>query len=220
MKNIYILPEAFSGNDLLEKNTILEKISALLIGGKVGVLPAATIYGLSCRYDDADAVRKIYAIKKRKAGMPFIVLISSISQLGSLAGEINATAEKLIGKYWDIKEPRPLTLVFLKNESAGSLITGGRPTIAVRMAGLRTLRDIIDRTGPIVSTSATISGTAVMPRTIDEVPVEIKLKADFVVEYGSTPGGRESTIVDITGTDPVLLREGALDFKEILRTLE
>lgn len=214
MKKIY------PGQENFLNITALEKISALLTGGKVGVVPTATIYGLSCRYDDADAVRNIYAIKKRKAGIPFIVLISSISQLGSLAGEINASAKKLISKYWDTKDPQPLTLVLSKSESVGSLLTGGRSTIAVRMAGLGTLRDIIDRTGPIVSTSATISGTMVRPRTIDEVPGEIKLKADFVVGYGSSLGGRESTIVDITGKDPVLLRKGVLDFKEILRTLE
>ncbi len=214
MKNIYLGQEDFSSS------AILKKISALLIEGKVGVLPTATIYGLSCRYDDANAVRKIYMIKERKAGIPFIVLISSISQLGLLAGKINAGAKKLIDKYWNAESPEPLTLVLSRSGGAGSLITGGRPTIAVRMAGLKAIRDIIDRAGPIVSTSATISGTAAQPRTIDEVPGKIRLKADFVVEYGSNPGGRESTIVDITGKDPVLLREGALDFEDIRKALD
>ncbi|MCK5567305.1 MAG: threonylcarbamoyl-AMP synthase [Actinomycetia bacterium] len=213
MKKIYIGQENFSGS------TALEKISALLAEGKVGVLPTATIYGLSCRYDDADAVRKIYRIKGRKAGMPFIVLISSISQLGLLAGKINAMAKKLIDKYWNTESPEPLTLVLSRSGGSCSLITGGRSTIAIRMAGLGAIRDIIDRVGPIVSTSATISGSSTRPGTIDEVPEVIRQKADFVVEYGSSPGGRESTIVDITGLDPVLLREGALDFEDILESL-
>lgn len=214
MKKIYI------GRKNSSSSAALEKISALLIEGKVGVLPTATIYGLSCRYDDADAVRKICMVKGRKAGTPFIVLISSISQLGLLAGKINAPAKKLINKYWNAESPGPLTLVLSRSGAASSLITGGRPTIAIRMAGLKPIRDIIDRTGPIVSTSATISGTTAQPRTIDEVPEVIRQKADFVVEYGSNPGGRESTIVDITGKDPVLLREGALDFEEILESLK
>ena len=213
MEKIYI------GQKISSNDTTLKKISDLLISGKVGVLPTATIYGLSCVYDDEDAVKKIYSIKKRKSGTPFIVLVSSLSQLGTLAGEINDPIRKLIAKYWDTKKPYPLTLILLKNKSTGSFITGGRSTIAIRMAGLKTIRDIIDQTGPIVSTSATLSGTMVQPRTLDEVPGEIKREADFVVDYGSNLGGMESTIVDLTGKEPMLLRQGALDYEDILRNL-
>lgn len=197
----------------------IEKISDLLISGKVGVVPTATIYGLSCVYDNEDAVKKIYSIKKRKSGTPFIVLISSISQLGTLAGEINDPVKKLIRKYWDTKKPYPLTLILAKNESAGSFITGGRSAIAIRMAGLRAIRDIIDCTGPIVSTSATLSGTMLQPTTLDEVPLQIRQGADFVVDYSSSLGGTESTIVDLAGKKPVLLRQGGLDYEDILRDL-
>lgn len=209
----YLMQENFS--DI----SILEKVSDLLISGKVGVVPTATIYGLSCVYDNEDAVKKIYSIKKRKSGTPFIILISSISQLGTLACEINDPIKKLIRKYWDTKKPYPLTLILVKNESTGSFITGGRSTIAIRMAGLRAIRDIIDRTGPIVSTSATLSGTMLQPTTLDEVPPEIRQEADFVVDYSSNLGGRESTIVDLTHKEPVLLRKGALDYEEIRRDL-
>jgi L-threonylcarbamoyladenylate synthase len=87
------------------------------------------------------------------------------------------------------------------------------------MAGLKAIRDIIDRTGPIVSTSATLSGTMLQPTTLDEVPPEIRQEADFVVDYSSNLGGRESTIVDLTCKEPVLLRQGALDYEEIRRDL-
>ena len=197
----------------------VEKISGLLISGKVGVVPTATIYGLSCVYDNEDAVKKIYSIKKRKSGTPFIVLISSISQLGMLACEINDPVKKLIAKYWDTKKPYPLTLILVKNESTGSFVTGGRSTIAIRMAGLKAIRDIIDRIGPIVSTSATLSGTMLQPTTLDEVPLEIRQEADFMVDYSSGLSGRESTIVDLTRKEPVLLRQGALDYEEIRRDL-
>ena len=209
----YLIQENFSDS------SILEKISDLLISGKVGIMPTATIYGLSCVYDNEDAVKKIYSIKKRKSGTPFIVLISSISQLGTLACEINDPVKKLITKYWDTKKPYPLTLILVKNESTGSFITGGRSTIAIRMAGLKAIRDIIDCTGPIVSTSATLSGTMLQPTKLDEVPLEIRQEADFVVGYSSSLGGRESTIVDLTRKEPVLLRQGALDYEEIRRDL-
>jgi len=213
MKMTYLIQKNFSDS------SILEKISDLLISGKVGIMPTATIYGLSCVYDNEDAVKKIYSIKKRKSGTPFIVLISSISQLGTLACEINDPVKKLITKYWDTKKPYPLTLILVKNESTGSFITGGRSTIAIRMAGLKAIRDIIDRTGPIVSTSATLSGTMLQPTTLDEVPPEIRQEADFVVDHSSSLGGRESTIIDLTRKEPVLLRQGALDYEEIRRDL-
>jgi len=160
MEKIYI------GQKISSNNTSLKKISDLLINGKVGVVPTATIYGLSCVYNNEDAVKKIYSIKRRKSGTPLIILISSISRLGMLAGGISDPVKKLTRKYWDIKEPYPLTLILSKNESAGSFITGGRSTIAIRMAGLKAIRDIIDRTGPIVSTSATLSGTMLQPRKL------------------------------------------------------
>ena len=213
MEKIYI------GQKNSPDSSAVEKISALLTGGKVGVIPTATIYGLSCVYDNEDAVKKIYSIKKRKSGTPFIILISSISQLGTLAGEINDPVKKLIAKYWDTKKPYPLTLILAKNESTGSFITGGRSTIAIRMAGLKAIRDIIDRTGPIVSTSATLSGTMIQPTTLDEVPLEIRQGADFVSDYSSSLGGRESTIVDLTGKEPILLRQGVVDYEDILRDL-
>ena len=164
MEKIYI------GQKISSNDTTLKKISDLLISGKVGVLPTATIYGLSCIYDDEDAVKKIYSIKRRKSGTPFIVLVSSLSQLGILAGELNDPVKKLIAKYWDTKKPYPLTLILLKNKSTGSFITGGRSTIAIRMAGLKTIRDIIDQTGPIVSTSATLSGSMVNPAHLMRYP--------------------------------------------------
>ena len=213
------MEKIYMGQKNSSDSSAVEKISALLAGGKVGVVPTATIYGLSCVYDNEDAVKKIYLIKKRKSGTPFIVLISSISQLGTLAGKINDPVRKLITKYWDTKKPYPLTLILPRNESTGSFIAGGRPTIAIRMAGLKAIRDIIDHTGPIVSTSATLSGTMVQPHTIDEVPVEIRQGADFVTDYGSSLGGRESTIVDLNGKKPVLLRQGAVDYEDILRDL-
>lgn len=213
MKKIYLIQEDLSDS------SILENISSLLTSGKIGVLPTATIYGLSCIHDNEDAVKKIYSIKKRKSGTPFIVLISSMSQLKTLTVGVNEPVKKLIAKYWDIKKPYPLTLILSKNESIGSFVTGGMPTIAIRMAGLKVIRDIIDLTGPVVSTSATLSGTMVQPRTIDEVPEEIKKGADFVVDHGSSLGGKESTIVDLTDEEPVLLRQGAVDYEDILGDL-
>ncbi|MCD4669804.1 MAG: threonylcarbamoyl-AMP synthase [Actinomycetia bacterium] len=198
----------------------IRAVAEALISGRVLILPASTIYGISCRYDDRKALSRIYGIKRRKTNMPFIVLISDTFQLEMLAKDINITAKKLIKRYWETGDPRPLTLILKKSNDPAGHIAGTVPTIAVRMAGLKVLRDIIDQSGPIVSTSATISGASINPDTIGAIPSDICKKVDMVVRLKGVLRGKESTIVDITGEVPVLIREGAVSFESILRELQ
>lgn len=136
-----------------------------------------------------------------------------------LVREISAVGKKLIEKYWECADPGPLTLVFKKSDMIGTGITGGRDTVAVRMAGLKVLRDIIDISGPIVSTSANISGQDIRPVSIGDIPMPIQQQADLTVILEGDLKGKESTIVDVSGEKPVLVREGALSFESILRGL-
>jgi L-threonylcarbamoyladenylate synthase len=194
----------------------VKKIAKVISKGGIAILPTSTIYGLSCRYDSKKAIEKIYKIKQRDPIVPFIILISGKDDLKRLVSGINSTAEKLIEKFWDIKRPRPLTMIFRRNDSLEDFMTCGSPNIALRLAGSRLLRDIIGICGPIVSTSATISGTKSFPKEIKDIPDTIVKKADLVVECLSPLAGEESTIIEVTGRVPVLVREGAVRFKEIL----
>ena len=198
----------------------IRTIAEAVISGSILILPASTIYGISCRYDDKKALSRIYSIKKRKTGMPFIILISDTVQLEMLAKDINTTAKKLIERYWKIRDPQPLTFILKKSDGPAGHIAGTVPTIAVRMAGLKVLRDIIDLSGPIVSTSATISGVKTNPDTISAIPSDIRKKVDMVVRLNGALKGKESTIIDITGEIPVLVREGAVSFENMIRELQ
>ncbi len=195
------------------------RIASALMDGKVLILPAATVYGISARYDDPDALKKIYMIKKRREHMPFIILISKRGQLDLLARQISGQGEKLVKKYWECDPPLPLTLVFKKSDMISAGTTGGRDTVAVRMAGLKVLRDIIDISGPIVSTSANISGQEIRPVSIGDIPLSIRQQADLAVMLDGGLKGKESTIVDVSGRKPALIREGALSFESILGDL-
>ena len=197
----------------------IETISRALNEGKVLILPAATVYGISSRFDDPDALKKIYMIKKRSSDMPFIILISNKIQLEQLIKEISPAGQKLIGKYWKPDAPQPLTLIFKKSDAIGSNMTGGRDTIAVRMAGLKVVRDIIEISGPIVSTSANISGQDIIADDIDKIPYSIRQEVDMTVKLDGGLKGTESTIVDVSGEKPELIREGALSFDSILKSL-
>ena len=218
-----IINEADTGSGSAPEQSQDKKIRTIadaLISGKVLVMPASTIYGISCCYDDSKALNRIYKIKRRRPDMPFIVLISNIAQLEILVKDLNTTAKKLIGQYWKIKKPRPLTLIFKKSYDGTGHIADAIGTIAIRMAGLKVMRDIIELSGPIVSTSATISGTSINPEDLSAVPSYICENVDMVVRLKGALKGTESTIVDITGKIPVLIREGAISFKDMIRELQ
>ncbi|HEY4696343.1 MAG TPA: L-threonylcarbamoyladenylate synthase [Candidatus Hydromicrobium sp.] len=195
--------------DKINKN-IAREIAKLITEGKIVILPTSTIYGLSCKYDGRNEIEKIYKIKKRNKNLPFIILISSLNDLKILVSDINPAARKLIKKFWDIKNPKPLTLIFKRNSSLESFITSGSPNIAIRLADPGFLRNIINICGPIISTSATVSGIKSYPKKIADIPAAIRKQVDLIVEYTSPLAGVESTIVDVTGQTPVLIREGAV----------
>ncbi len=197
--------------DKINKNTA-EEVAKLITEGKIAILPTSTIYGLSCKYNDRNAIEKIREIKKRNKNLPFIILISSCNNLKNLVSDISPMAKKIIKRFWDIKKPKPLTLIFNRNRSLEDFITSGSPNIAIRLADTGLLRNIINTCGPIVSTSATISGVKGYPKKIADIPAVIKKQADLIVEYTLPLAGVESTIVDITGKTPVLIREGMVKF--------
>ncbi|MBM3709915.1 MAG: threonylcarbamoyl-AMP synthase [Actinobacteria bacterium] len=196
-------------------NKTIEKIAAELTNGKIAILPTSTIYGLSCIYNSSKALERIYEIKQRKKDLPFIVLISKLEHINFLTEGKNKTADKIINKYWLSKKPEPLTLVFKKNKGLNNFATGSKDTIALRLDSLALIRKIIDICGPLVSTSATISGTALSPKNIEEIPQKIKNKVDLIVDYGANLSGIASTILDVTGNKPVIIREGRLKFEDI-----
>lgn len=204
----------------IKQPSVQDKIVKAIVEDRVIILPAGTIYGLSCSYNNKNAIEKIYKIKKRKKSLPFIILISGIDDLKLLASEINPTAEKLINKFWDIKNIEPLTLIFNREKHLKEFITDGKSTIAIRMAENEFLRSIIDACGPIISTSATISGIKKYPVKPGDIPDLIKKQADMIVEYGFSLPGVESTIIDVTAAEPVLIRQGGVRFSDILKYLE
>jgi len=190
-------------------------IAGALAEGKVIILPAATVYGISAVYDNTSALKRIYSIKNRDTGMPFIILISDTAQLEKLIKPPGHTGKVLIEKYWNPSGPLPLTMIFKKHDSLPAQVTGGRDTVAVRMAGLKAIRRIIDIAGPIVSTSANISGQGTVPSDIENIPSHIRSETDMTVRLSGGLAGRESTIVDVSSGKPVLVREGAVSFAGI-----
>jgi len=195
-------------------------IAGYILNEKAVILPAKTIYGLSCMYNSAAALKKLYKIKERKSDLPFIILFSRLKSIEKFVEKTSSDADILIKHYWNCEEPAPLTIIFKKSPSLEDFITGGRDTIALRRAEFKFVRDIIDASTPIVSTSATISQTDVMPHKLKDIPEKILKKADLAVELEEELLGIESTIVDLSGSGIKLIREGAIKFDDILQKLQ
>lgn len=203
---------------LSEEN--ITKISGLLACGKVLILPASTVYGISCIIEDKGAVKRIYDIKKREETKPFIVLISATEQLDSLVVPPDATKKAFIKALWQKEEPDQVTLILDKLEDVPGSVTAGSDKIAVRMERDNDLRRIIAKTGPIVSTSATLSGSSAVPRSLEDIPLEIKQSVDAVIESTRELEGLPSTILGFRKNKPLLIREGVVKLLDILKRVK
>jgi L-threonylcarbamoyladenylate synthase len=210
---------AISDKKLLARQ--IDLVAKFLNDNKTVILPAKTMYGISARFDFPEAIKKIYEIKKRPEGLPFIVLVSDTKILESLAADISANAKKLVKVYWNKENVQPLTMIFKKNIHLADFTKNHRNTIAIRMAEFDFIREIIDKSAPIISTSANLSGTGKNPLEIGHIPDKILDNVDMVVEYKDKLLGVQSTIIDVSGRhDSVkLIRQGAVSFKEILQKI-
>jgi tRNA threonylcarbamoyl adenosine modification protein (Sua5/YciO/YrdC/YwlC family) len=174
----------------------LDEIAALLRSGGIVLLPTDTIYGLHALANDASSAR-IAAIKARDAEKRFVIIAASVAQLDAMGAEVPS----MLNNIW----PAPLTAILRR----------GTGTIAARVPDLKWLRDLLERTGPLISTSANRSGGP--PITIaDALPDELLRAIDGVVDAGLL-NGKPSAIVDFTETEPRFIREGDLRFTQDLR---
>jgi L-threonylcarbamoyladenylate synthase len=191
----------------------VEKGASILQKGGVVAFPTDTVYGLGASIGIDSAVEKVYRIKERPRHMALPLLLADLSQLETVASSIPASARLLADKFW----PGPLTLVLLKSDAVPDIVSGGGKTIAVRIPDHPIPTSLARGIGTaIVGTSANLSGQP-SALTAAEAREQLGDKVDFIIE-GDCPGGRESTVVDLTGETPVILRPGAIS-TEALRQL-
>lgn len=182
-------------------------------GGLVA-FPTETVYGLGGNGLNAAAAKKIYQAKGRPSDNPLILHISDRTMLHQLVTDITPIAEKLITAFW----PGPLTIILPKSKIVPLETTGGLETVAIRMPDNQFTREIIQLAQtPLAGPSANISGRP-SPTTAQMVYEDLHGKIDYILDDGDTIIGLESTIVDCTGTDPIILRPGSITY-EMLREI-
>jgi L-threonylcarbamoyladenylate synthase len=188
----------------------IEKGVKILQRGGVIAFPTDTVYGLGADAFHATAVERIYEIKNRPKHRQLPVLITDVERLTTLADPIPEIAWFLARRFW----PGGLTLVLPKTDSVPAYLASG-PTIAVRVPDHPVCLALIQHLGnPIIGTSANISGQPAA-LTAEEVGQQLGGKIDFIINGGKCPGGKESTVVDITRESPIILRQGIIPSHEI-----
>ena len=185
----------------------VDQVVAALAAGELVVVPTDTVYGLACRPDREDAVRALSTLKRRSPKQPIALVGSGIDPLVELIPEL-ADATLLVGAF---------TLVVPNPARRLSWLTGARPdTIGVRIPSVDGLAaELLARVGVVAATSANLHGGA-DPKRIGEIPREIVDGVAAVLDAGELPG-TASTVLDLTGPEPLVLREGAVPASEALR---
>ena len=184
----------------------IERAVIILRQGGIVAYPTDTVYGLGAGMSIPRAVKRVFQAKQRPQGMALPLLVANASQIAELAGQLPPVACRLIDSFL----PGALTIVLPASGTVPDIVNAGGNTVAVRIPDHPVPIALIEGIGmPLVGTSANVSGQP-SPLTAAEVHSQFGDKVDMVIDEGGRCTGRESTIVDLTGDKPVVLREGAI----------
>lgn len=201
----------------------IEKAAKILSEGGLVAIPTETVYGLAADAENETAVKAIYEAKRRPANHPLIVHLASAEAIRHWAREIPEDAIKLTKAFW----PGPLTIVLKRSPNAKDFITGGQDTVALRCPShplTRELLKVFDAgkgrgvAAPSANTFGKISPTAAQ-HVRDDLGEKPEGKVDFILDGGTCSVGIESTILDLTGDAPRILREGEISGEMISQVL-
>ena len=194
----------------------LVRAAAAIRAGGIVAYPTETYYGLAVDPCQPAAVAGLRSAKDRTAASPFPLIAADVDQLAVLRLEWSDQGRRLARRFW----PGPLTLVLRAGVAMPEGVLGPGSTLAVRVPGCRVARALARAVdGPVTSTSANRSG---YPPTVspDDVAAAMGTRIDLLLDGGTTPGGQASTVVDVTGEAPRLVRAGLVAWARVLESLE
>lgn len=196
---------------IFQLNEIYQAAAALKRGELVA-FPTETVYGLGADATNEEAVKKVYLAKGRPSDNPLIVHVNSIAMVEKYAAEIPADARKLMKAFW----PGSLTIILkIKKHVLSKTVTGGLKTVAFRFPDCKPTLELIEKAGvPMVGPSANTSGKP-SPTTAQHVYHDLHGKIAGILDNGPTRVGVESTVLDMSTDQPVILRPGAVTKKDI-----
>ncbi len=193
-----------------QRDAIQEAAKWIRNGGLVCV-PTDTLYGLAADPFSAAAVARVFTVKGRAAERALPLIAADAAQVAAHLGRLPAVGQRLADRFW----PGPLTLLIAAAPALAPDVSGGTGKVGVRVPADRVARAICAEAGrPITATSANVSGEPATPDP-DQVERTLGDRIDLLIDTGITRGGAPSTIVDVTGAEPVLVRGGAIAWQEI-----
>jgi len=188
----------------------LSKAIIALLNGKVIVYPTDTLYGLGADIFNDDAVRKVFEIKERPTNMPLSVAVSNYQELEKIAFTDDKT-RRLAKSFL----PGKLTLILKKKDCISDIVTGGLDKVAVRIPDNEIALELLSRFGPITATSANVHGRET-PGIINDIRMQFKDNDVSVYLDIGKLAGQPSTLIDMTGKEVKIVREGAIAKRDIL----
>ena len=192
-------------------NSEVDKAVAILRRGGLVAFPTETVYGLGADASNPAAISKLYAVKGRPADHPVIVHLADAAQLPQWTREVTPIAQKLARQFW----PGPLTMILKRAPGVRDEVTGGQDTVGIRIPSHAIAHALLEKFGGGVAAPSANRFGRVSATLAEHVRREFGAAVDYVFDGGECDFGIESTIVDVTGPAPVLLRPGHITARDI-----
>ncbi|HHV74796.1 MAG TPA: threonylcarbamoyl-AMP synthase [Thermoanaerobacterium sp.] len=194
---------------------LIDEAATILLNGGLVAFPTETVYGIGANSLNPDAVAKIFVAKGRPQDNPLILHIAEFQDLFKYAKNVPNDALKLARQFW----PGPLTMIFEKSDIVPPINTAGMNTVAIRMPSNKIAHALIKRAGvPVSAPSANLSGKP-SPTDASHVISDLYGRVDMIIDGGSCDVGVESTVVDMTGEIPTILRPGGITKEMIMEVV-
>lgn len=188
-----------------------QQAAGIVAAGGVIAFRTDTFYGLGADPLDAEAVNKIWELKGREQGKPILLLISDLSQVERFVASRSSLFDESTRRYW----PGPLTLVSNARKGLPEQLTAGTGTIGLRLPDDQRVRDLVRLCGgALTATSANPSGRS-PARSAKEVSAYFPVGVDLIVDDGEVTSSEASTVLDVVGDQPRVIREGRLSRKDL-----
>lgn len=208
MNKITKILKAYQEKDILEAVSIIKQ-------GKIVAVPTETVYGLAADARNVHAVKEIFVVKNRPSNHPLIVHIASLEKLSEWAQDIPPVVDILAKHFW----PGPLTLLLKKNDLVHDVVTGGLPTVAIRVPQNKALLKILYLLDTGLAAPSANPYKRISPTTSQHVIAGLSGKIDAILDGGPCSIGLESTILDLTKNKITILRHGPITKKMIEKVI-
>ena len=189
----------------------IAQAAAILRAGGLVAFPTETVYGLGASAVDERAVRKIFAAKGRPADHPLIVHLGDPAEISAWCARIPDHAWRLAQRYW----PGPLTIILPRGALAADVVTGGLNTVALRVPKHPAAQALLKEFGGAIAAPSANRFGRVSPTRAEHVHEELAGRVDLILDGGDCDVGLESTIVDLSGDGPTILRPGAITREQV-----